>query len=96
MTVRADQGAVPSFPFTPATYTPRNETEFRRIVRLAIQDIMERSVRQGGLFALPNFSDSDRPGAGSVDPGTAIWNTDDAQLNISDGTNWTLPDGTTT
>jgi len=25
-----------------------------------------------------------------------IFNTDDGQLNIDDGTNWTLPDGSTT
>lgn len=38
--------------------------------------------------------DTNRDSAGSV--GKIIFNTDDGQLNIDDGTNWTLPDGTIT
>ncbi len=40
------------------------------------------------------YTDANRPDAGS--DGKIIFNSDDGQLNIDDGTNWTLPDGTTT
>ena len=43
---------------------------------------------------LPTYTNAGRPAAGNA--GTVIFNTDDGQLNIDDGTNWTLPDGTTT
>lgn len=43
---------------------------------------------------LPSYTNSSRPAAGTA--GLMIFNTDDGQLNIDDGTNWTLPDGTTT
>lgn len=43
---------------------------------------------------VPVYSDTTRPSAGQV--GRVIFNTTDGQLNIDDGTNWTLPDGTTT
>ena len=43
---------------------------------------------------LPSYTNSSRPSAGTA--GLVIFNTDDGQLNIDDGTNWTLPDGTTT
>lgn len=38
--------------------------------------------------------DAGRPSAGTA--GRIFFNTTDGQLNIDDGTNWTLPDGTTT
>lgn len=40
------------------------------------------------------YNDAARPSAGRR--GRIIFNPDDGQLNIDDGTNWTLPDGTTT
>ena len=40
------------------------------------------------------YTDANRPNAGEA--GKTIFNSDDGQLNIDDGTNWTLPDGTTT
>ena len=40
------------------------------------------------------YTDTNRPDPGEV--GKVIFNTTDGQLNIDDGTNWTLPDGTTT
>jgi len=43
---------------------------------------------------LGTYTDAQRPSAGTA--GLIIFNTDDGQLNIDDGTNWTLPDGTTT
>lgn len=43
---------------------------------------------------VPVYDDAGRPAAGTA--GRVIFNTTDGQLNIDDGTNWTLPDGTTT
>jgi len=43
---------------------------------------------------LGTYTDAQRPAAGTA--GLIIFNTDDGQLNIDDGTNWTLPDGSTT
>lgn len=40
------------------------------------------------------FSDANRPAAGTA--GRVIFNTTDGNLNIDNGTNWTLPDGTVT
>jgi len=40
------------------------------------------------------FADGNRPAAGTA--GRVIFNTTDGNLNIDDGTNWILPDGTTT
>ena len=45
-------------------------------------------------LVLPSYTDTTRPSPGTA--GKVIFNTDDGQLNIDDGTNWTLPDGTTT
>lgn len=39
---------------------------------------------------------TDATRGGADEPGRVIYNEDDGQLNIADGTNWTLPDGTTT
>ncbi len=47
-----------------------------------------------GCFHLPVLADAGRPAAGTA--GRIFFNSDDGQLNIDDGTNWTLPDGTTT
>lgn len=43
---------------------------------------------------VPVRTNANRGAAGT--PGRVIFNSDDGQLNIDDGTNWTLPDGTTT
>lgn len=51
-------------------------------------------IGSAGAAQLPTFTDATRPAAGTA--GRVIFNTDDGQLNIDDGTNWTLPDGTTT
>jgi hypothetical protein len=47
-----------------------------------------------GDLLLNVYTDATRPAAGTA--GRVIFNSDDGQLNIDDGTNWTLPDGTTT
>lgn len=43
---------------------------------------------------LPVKTDSTRGDAGTA--GRVIFNSGDGQLNIDNGTNWTLPDGTVT
>lgn len=45
-------------------------------------------------FQLPVKTDATRGSAGTK--GIIIFNDDDGQMNVDDGTNWTLPDGTTT
>jgi len=48
----------------------------------------------GAPFGLPVFTDGTRPAAGTA--GRVIMNTDDGNLNIDNGANWILPDGTVT
>ena len=43
---------------------------------------------------LKKYSDSTRPSPGTA--GRVIFNTTDGNLNIDNGTNWILPDGTVT
>ncbi|GJM23931.1 MAG: hypothetical protein DHS20C16_03460 [Phycisphaerae bacterium] len=52
------------------------------------------SFDANGDLVVQNYTDGTRPAAGTA--GRIIFNTDDGQLNVDDGTNWTLPDGTTT
>jgi len=60
------------------------------------------SIARGGnitmldqkMMQFGTYTDAQRPAAGTA--GRIIFNTDDGQLNIDDGTNWTLPDGTIT
>lgn len=56
-------------------------------------EAMER-VGGSGKLALVVYTDATRPSAGIA--GRVIFNSDDGQLNIDNGTNWTLPDGTIT
>ena len=51
-------------------------------------------VKHGGDFFPPAKADATR--GQPTKAGRVIYNTDDGQLNVDDGTNWTLPDGTTT
>lgn len=48
----------------------------------------------GSTIRIPSGTDASRGSAGNA--GRMFFNTDDGQINISDGTNWTLPDGTST
>lgn len=48
----------------------------------------------GKYITIGIFTDATRGAAGAA--GRVIFNTDDANLNIDDGTNWILPDGTVT
>lgn len=52
-----------------------------------------RQMKQTEL-TVPVYNDSTRPTANKQ--GRIIYNTDDGQLNIDTGSDWTLPDGTTT
>lgn len=62
-----------------------------------IKDLQRRLnalERYAGTTIFPSYSDSNRPAVGNV--GRVIFNTDDGNLNIDNGTNWILPDGTVT
>lgn len=61
--------------------------------RQLINTINDHSDVLDGL-QLPLHTDANRGAASTA--GRLIFNTDDGRLNIDDGTNWTLPDGTTT
>lgn len=75
-----------SFPTPGERYDPRNEAHFRAAVAQAVESM---------LNPIPEYSDATRPTAGPQDP-LIIFNTDDGNLNIDNGTAWILPDGTTT
>lgn len=49
-----------------------------------------------GLLAPPSFTDATRPAAAAAGSGYTIWNTDDNDTNVSDGTNWLDPSGVVT
>lgn len=51
-------------------------------------------IQLGTYLVIDVFTDATRGSAGTA--GRVIFNSDDSQLNIDDGTNWILPDGTTT
>lgn len=51
-------------------------------------------IDANGDVVLQSYNDAGRPAAGTA--GRVIFNTDDGNINIDDGTNWILPDGTTT
>lgn len=61
------------------------------------QNITAHASKHSGIVGaanVPLFSDGTRGDAGIA--GRVIFNTTDGNLNIDDGTNWILPDGTTT
>jgi hypothetical protein len=59
-----------------------------------ITSILDRRGEGVSDMLLPVYDGAGRPAAGYA--GRIIFNSDDGKLNIDDGTNWTLPDGTTT
>lgn len=65
--------------------------EIESFVGIIEMDFKLKPVRQ---FVVQSRTDTNRGAAGTT--GKIIFNTDDGQLNIDDGTNWTLPDGTVT
>jgi hypothetical protein len=60
----------------------------------AITAILDRRAERCSDVLLPTYTNATRPAPGTA--GRLIFNSDDGQINIDDGTNWTLPDGTTT
>ncbi len=76
-------------------------------MRLFIQEVTDRYIRENFITLLNNvndipravntvsYSDSTRP-ITKLSKGDIIYNTDDGQLNVWDGAQWTLPDGTAT
>ena len=68
----------------------RSLEEMRKLLIITIND---HAVILNSL-QLPVKTDATRGAAGTA--GILIFNSDDGRLNIDDGTNWTLPDGTTT
>jgi hypothetical protein len=73
---------------------------FRDLV-IAIEELRKQLVNLTADHAdllnglqLPVYTDASRGAAGTE--GRVIFNSDDGSLNIDDGTDWTLPDGTIT
>lgn len=52
------------------------------------------AIKSNGVLKMAVLADATRGAAGTA--GRVIFNTDDGNLNIDNGTNWILPDGTTT
>jgi len=72
-----------------------NLTSFSPEQRVQLQSLLRQLVVLREQELLPKiYTNASRPAAGIM--GKIIFNSDDGQLNIDDGTNWTLPDGTTT
>jgi len=59
------------------------------------QKLMNYINKEELVASTPNYSDTTRPMTGLA-IGDVIYNTDDGQLNIWDGSQWTIPDGTGT
>lgn len=78
----------PSFNLSLDKFTDEQQLQLQVLMRQLV------SLRDSDLFA-NIFTDTTRPTAGAAE-GRVIFNSTDGQLNIDDGTNWTLPDGTTT
>ena len=64
------------------------------MVSSEITQILDRRGEGLSDTLLPTFDAAGRPAAGYA--GRMIFNTDDSQINIDTGSEWTLPDGTTT
>jgi len=73
---------------------PLDIAGLKRQIEDAIQEAVGYARRGFDLFKAPVYTDATRPSAGTA--GRIIFNSDDGQLNIDNGTNWTLPDGTVT
>jgi len=82
----------PGFPEPPPGYSRSNETEFRRQLERYLNDLVAMITRQD--MRQPITTDATRGGPGI--PGRVLFNIDDQNLNIDDGQNWILPNGTTT
>lgn len=90
----------PTFIFRPTVSFEEVDRIFRDLVG-AIEEFRSRLTNILGDHAdlldslqLPVVTDATRGSAGTA--GRIVFNSDDGNLNIDDGTNWILPDGTTT
>lgn len=81
------RAALPRFPAA----ADENEAQFRRALEIWCQEVV--GILNEVAVGPDRESDSTR---GTPTAGRLIFNTDDGQLNVGDGSNWTLPDGTTT
>ncbi len=57
-------------------------------------DVYTDHIAFNQVLHFPVYDDAGRPAAGTA--GRVIYNTTDSNLNIDNGTNWVLPDGTAT
>ena len=67
-----------------------------KVVNLNGQVILGTGTDTVGELQATTYTDANRPSAASVPAGTVIFNSDDAGLNVSDGTDWRVPDGSGT
>ena len=68
-------------------------TENIRGLRRFLNELEARTngiLTSDDLLKATPFTDATRPDPTSVDAGTIIFNSDDGDLNVSDGTNWKL------
>ncbi len=80
-----------------AVDTPRTEERLDKMMFGMPQDIKDliQSIVAASLeHKVPVKTNATRGAPG--EEGRVIFNSDDGQLNIDDGTNWTIPDGTST
>ncbi len=77
----------PGFDISLAEFSPEQQDQLRALIRQLVL------LRESEVLTI-TYTDTSRPAAGEV--GKVIFNTTDGQLNVDDGTNWTLPDGTAT
>lgn len=79
--------AKPTVPSPSRYYDPGNEAAFRQIFDRFASNVV---TALGSIF--PKVTDATRPAPGTA--GRVVFNVDDGNLNIDDGTDWILPDGT--
>ncbi len=80
-----------------AVDTALTEAQLDKLMFGMPQDLKNflQSILGGTLdIRFPSYTDASRPAFGNA--GLVIFNTDDGQLNVDDGSQWTLPDGTAT
>jgi hypothetical protein len=80
-----------NLPAALARYDATNEAHTRRSIERWSGSVA--AILEALAVGPPVLTDTTR---GSPVKGRVIYNSDDGQLNVGDGTNWTLPDGTTT
>lgn len=75
---------------------------FAALVRFEEQEKIHATDESGATISLAQLgklttvTNATRPDADTYGPGDVVWNSDDSQLNVSDGTNWRDVDGNLT